>query len=1109
MRFVLFIGASFILSHWVYAQNLESFRKFQEEHFKQSVYYFKQSKIKQFSSLDSSQQTFIPWLDGNTINFLSSLNADAAANTNVTGLLNRSGAFALSGEGIICGIWEDGLVADHSEFQNRILGKEGTSVKSHATHVSGTILASGVLPAAKGMAPAAKAFTYFFDNDLAEMAALQINSSAKVSNHSYGTTTGWARVGGVWFWFGDAAISTTEDYKHGFYNNRTKAIDLLVNLSPDYTIVWPAGNDRGEPGDGTRPADCNQGTGYDCIIPEAAAKNVITVGASNKFTSYISPLSITPSSFTSFGPTDDGRIKPDIVAPGVNILSTGSGSPTQYINSSGTSMAAPVVTGSIVLLQELQKKLSGKQFQYSSTVKSLLIHTAKEAGPQPGPDYSMGWGLLDATAAATTLLNKGQEGVILQEAKLLQGETHEIAIKPLANRKVTITICWTDPEGEPSQPVLDPTKRMLVNDLDIRLIDDAGNVHFPWILNPTIPQAQATKGDNNRDNVEKIELETPFNRDYKILVSHKGILKNAEQFYSLWISFTPFNTTSKTLYRVGAGSWDDASKWSFTSGGAPANLIPGTNDRVIIDNRSLQQNETLQLTKNVAIRDLIILNTNNFQFLLSDFDLSINKDFSCSSPLVQWNAGKIKFTGDGIISVINKNMHNVELNFISGKQTVSGNFEVKSINVFNSLTLEKDTQIDTDEWVANSNSQIDFGQSNLWIKQLNIHGSHITEEVVIHSKNQAEFNFNDNNFSGKLIIQPTSTLKIVQVPSINQIEIFGKLLLESEVKMNTLTLHHQSQIQWLSNTKLTVESQLKVNKDDELILSGVDGSIIDIEPSMALCLTHAQINNVDLQGNAAISISEDATVSSATGWQAVVCSDLLMANFSIDKICEGSLAQPVNLSLGNPTQYTWTISSDANFTSEDEQPLISISSDFGEVTITLTISKDNRTHQASKTFTIIKNTLPENKIVLADNRLMSLQLANSYQWLANNELLQNENDRFLSIEQNTQQTFQVVTSDQNCSRLSEIFLITSSLQQEEVETLVFPNPNSGKFKIQLSDKNSFSKAEWKLYNSLGKEIYFEMDREGHIDIANQGEGVYFLWDKQNPSKVYRVILSRN
>ncbi len=95
--------------------------------------------------------------------------------------------------------------------------------------------------------------------------------------------------------------------------------------------------------------------------------------------------------------------KPDIVADGVNLLSSIATSNTAYATFSGTSMSSPSVAGSLLLLQEYYSQLHGGAFMRSATLKGLVIHTADEAGPGPGPDYQFGFGLVNMQKAAAVI----------------------------------------------------------------------------------------------------------------------------------------------------------------------------------------------------------------------------------------------------------------------------------------------------------------------------------------------------------------------------------------------------------------------------------------------------------------------------------------------------------------------------------------------------------------------------------------------------------------------------------------------------------------------------------------------------------------------------------
>src|SRR3989338_10350733 len=154
-------------------------------------------------------------------------------------------------------------------------------------------------------------------------------------------------------------------------------------------IVWAAGNERS-----ANSGYCGSlGLTYNTTIPMGTAKNVITVGAVDD--------DATMSSFSSWGPTDDGRIKPDIVANGVSVTSS---VPTDsYSSSSGTSMATPAVSGSIALLHQYYKSIHNINPD-PAIVKALVIHTARDLN-NTGPDFTTGWGLVNITKAIEYIAN--------------------------------------------------------------------------------------------------------------------------------------------------------------------------------------------------------------------------------------------------------------------------------------------------------------------------------------------------------------------------------------------------------------------------------------------------------------------------------------------------------------------------------------------------------------------------------------------------------------------------------------------------------------------------------------------------------------------------------
>lgn len=455
-------------------------------------------------------------------------------------------------------IWDGGQVlGTHTELAGRVTQLDNaTTADAHATHVSGTMIATGVNPRAKGMSNAATLLAHDFSNDTPEM--INVAPEVLISNHSYGTVAGWrynsARPGTdvnrKWEWYGDSTVNEQYDYKMGFYDTRAREWDRVAYNAPYYLIVNAAGNARGTNGPpvgtpyflggSTRTSTIQRAAqdGYDLISTYGNAKNILTVGAVSVLSNGYNQLSDPRiSSFSSWGPTDDGRIKPDIVGVGVSVFSTTSTSNNAYTVLSGTSMASPNVSGSLFLLQELYQQ-QNKKFMRSATLKGLAIHTADDAG-NPGPDYQYGWGLLNMKQAAEVILNRDLNH-LLAERTLAINETYTTQVIASGRGPLVATICWTDPEAQAtsvSAANFNNRTPKLINDLDIR-VSDGTTESLPWILDPNQPAANATQGDNIRDNVEQIRIVNPVpGRTYTITVKHKGTtLTNTSQAYTLIVS---------------------------------------------------------------------------------------------------------------------------------------------------------------------------------------------------------------------------------------------------------------------------------------------------------------------------------------------------------------------------------------------------------------------------------------------------------------------------------------------------------------------------------------------------------------------------------------------
>jgi len=422
---------------------------------------------------------------------------------------------ALSGLGMTVGIWDAGVArTTHREFDSRVKNNDQGEIDNHGTLVTGTVVSSGVKEKAQGVAFDATALTHDWFRDKIEVTQAAANGLL-ISNHSYGIKTD--RVPD---WYFGAYIKTTQDWDNIMYN------------APYYLMVTAAGNAQNS-FDNETPNFGRTQDGFDLLLGFATAKNgLVIAGADTKFDGNGNLKNVKVAGYSSFGPTDDGRIKPDLAGDGTLVHSASADSDNSYGSSMGTSMAAPGVSGSLLLLQEYHQELYGS-YMKSATLKGLALHTADDVG-EPGPDYTMGWGVINTKRAAETLKNKDFSTQISEES-LGEGETLTYTVKASGYESLSFSISWTDPAGEyVNRGDLNASIAALTNDLDIRISQD-GKTYFPWKLNPAEAKGQAVKGDNLVDPFERVDIPNAHG-EYTITVSHKGNLIHGVQDFSLIVS---------------------------------------------------------------------------------------------------------------------------------------------------------------------------------------------------------------------------------------------------------------------------------------------------------------------------------------------------------------------------------------------------------------------------------------------------------------------------------------------------------------------------------------------------------------------------------------------
>ena len=420
--------------------------------------------------------------------------------------------YSVTGQGVKAFILDGGTVSNHQDIEGRITvsGVGIPDMIGHPTHVGCTVGGNGSASGGlyEGMAPDVQIITSsvvpgvtlppMYDTpgnmENSYKAAIQ-DHGATVSNNSIGSNI--------------AQFGTFYCDKEGDYERTAQLIDEIVGEKLGrITIVWANGNER-QNNDGA----C--GNAYNTTAPPATAKNPIAVGAVNK-----EDLSMTE--FSSWGPTDDGRIRPDISAPGCALDNTSITScaaawmPINYIGMCGTSMACPVVTGSVALLQEYWRKQIDTEDAWASTMKALVIHGSAPVGAD-GPDFVFGYGNLDVPSSLDLI----DEAVIIEDS-IEQGKTYSVDLIA-SGGDVKVTLVWTDPAGERL------AQKVLVNDLDLSVVSGKGT-ELPWVLDPANPSADATKGVNERDPVEQVELSASAGETLEIAIDATTVPEGPQAF---------------------------------------------------------------------------------------------------------------------------------------------------------------------------------------------------------------------------------------------------------------------------------------------------------------------------------------------------------------------------------------------------------------------------------------------------------------------------------------------------------------------------------------------------------------------------------------------------
>lgn len=422
------------------------------------------------------------------------------------------GGLHYDGTGVNVCVRDDGKIGPHIDYKNRLdqsLTYANQSFSTHGDMVSGILFGGGNLnPDVTGTAKGA--FLYLLDYEadfMDETLMLHKDKHVVITSSSYS----------------DGCNDGYTDYAY--------TVDKQIYDYPTLMHVFSAGN--------VGNTDCGYGAGQgwgNITGGHKMGKNSIAVGNTDE-------LGVLDNT-SSRGPANDGRIKPDICAQGTSQLST---YPNNTINfGGGTSAAAPGVSGVLAELNQAYRELNNGLVPSSALLKACILNTANDLAT-PGPDFSTGWGQVNALRAFN-IINKMQywTNSVSQSEK----QTNSIKV-PTGTKRLNVMIYWAE------KPAAVMSSKALINDLDLTLTDSLGNKFMPWILDPTPVSDSlakpATKGEDHLNNMEQVSIDKPAAGNYNINVNGYSVPMGIQSF---WIVYEIISDTPKIVFPYGEESFN-------------------------------------------------------------------------------------------------------------------------------------------------------------------------------------------------------------------------------------------------------------------------------------------------------------------------------------------------------------------------------------------------------------------------------------------------------------------------------------------------------------------------------------------------------------------------
>lgn len=511
------------------------------------------------------------------------------------------------GTGVTVAVNDDGFVGPHIDFTGRTEQSDvaGDFIGDHGDMVAGILGGAGNLdPTMRGMATGAFIFIRQYNSSLPNSVTLHQNDQVMVFNSSYGNGC------------------------NAGYTSLTEQVDDEIFNNQSLIQVFSAGNSGG--------SDCGYGAGAsfgNVTGGHKIGKNVIATANLDENDGL--------QNSSSRGPSEDGRLKPDIAAHGAGQMSTDPNN--AYAAGGGTSAAAPGIAGVTAQMIHAYRDLNAGADPGSGLIKACLLNSADDLG-NPGPDYSYGWGRVNGHKAVSTL---EEDRYLYDSVDNGMLNTHTLSV-PAGVEELRVMLYWMDDAGSPSSSII------LVNDLDLTLEDPSLITYQPLVLDPTpnvaALSADAVPGRDSLNNMEQVRITTPAAGTYTINVNGFAVPVGNQKYFIVWefirdeITVTyPFGAEGfvpgeQEIIRWDAHgntgtfaveySLDDGASWTFIS-----SSVAGTErERVWTVPAGPTERALIRVSRGG------VADTSDFNFVIAETPQNITLDWVCQdSLLLRWD----------------------------------------------------------------------------------------------------------------------------------------------------------------------------------------------------------------------------------------------------------------------------------------------------------------------------------------------------------------------------------------------------------------------------------------------------------------------------------------